>query len=163
VTGVDRLQQQLCLEVRAGDEYEALHDRAHHLLAGLLIELGIGRGSPDDLVTRGITRAVFPHGLGHSLGIQVHDVGMKLRAPRVDNRYLRNTSVIAVGQVFTIEPGCYFIDDLLAPVRADDRAALLDWHVVEALRPFGGVRIEDNVVVTAAGVRNLTREAWADA
>ena len=72
----------------------------------------IGRGSASALVERGVTRALFPHGLGHSLGLQVHDVGMRLRAPRPDNRFLRNTSAIEIGQVFTIEPGCYVIDAL---------------------------------------------------
>lgn len=161
VAGMDRLQQAVCALARPGLEYEALHDRAHELLAGLLVELRIGTGSPDTLVARGVTRALFPHGLGHSLGIQVHDVGMKPRAPRADNPFLRNTSVIEAGQVFTIEPGCYVIDGLLAPLRTGDRAALLDWKAIDALRPFGGVRIEDDVVVGATGVRNLTREAWS--
>lgn len=160
VHSLDRLQQQIGSLVRPGLEYEGLHDRAHELLAGLLVELRIGTGSADELVARGITRALFPHGLGHSLGVQVHDVGMKPRPPRADNPFLRNTSVIEVGQVFTIEPGCYVIEGLLAPLRADDRAALLDWKAIEALRPFGGVRIEDDVVVTTTGIRNLTREAW---
>lgn len=160
IDGMDRLQQSICGLVRPGFEYEGLHDRAHELLAVLLIELGIGTGSADELVARGVTRALFPHGLGHSLGVQVHDVGMKPRPPRPENPFLRNTSVIEAGQVVTIEPGCYVIDGLLAPLRADDRAALLDWTLIEALRPFGGVRIEDDVVVTANGIRNLTREAW---
>jgi Xaa-Pro dipeptidase len=160
IEGMDQLQQHVCALVRAGDEYEALHDRTHELLAELLIELNIGRGSAGALVEKGVTRALFPHGLGHSLGVQVHDVGMKPRPPRDDNRFLRNTSKIEVGQVFTIEPGCYFIDGLLGPLRAGDRAELLDWGAVDALRPFGGVRIEDDVLVTTNGVRNLTREAW---
>ena len=163
VAAVDRLQQQLCREVRAGDAYEALHDRAHALLAVALVELGIGKGDPATLVERGVTRALFPHGLGHSLGVQVHDVGMRLRPPRPDNRFLRNTSTIAIDQVFTIEPGCYVIDALLAPLAADDRRPLLAWDAIAALRPFGGVRIEDNVVVTATGARNLTRDAWGAA
>jgi Xaa-Pro dipeptidase len=88
---------------------------------------------------------------------------MKLTAPRPDNRFLRNTSVITAGQVFTIEPGCYVIDALIDPLRADDRRELLDWKAIEAIRPFGGVRIEDDVVVGADGIRNLTRQAWAAA
>lgn len=163
VAAVDRLQQQLCREVRAGDAYEALHDRAHALLAVALVELGIGKGDPATLVERGVTRALFPHGLGHSLGVQVHDVGMRLRPPRPDNRFLRNTSTIAIDQVFTIEPGCYVIDALLAPLADDDRRSLLAWDAIAALRPFGGVRVEDNVVVTATGARNLTRDAWGAA
>jgi Xaa-Pro dipeptidase len=108
-----------------------------------------------------VTRALYPHGLGHSLGVVVHDVGMKPRPPRADNPFLRNTSVIEVGQVFTIEPGCYFIPALLAPLRTDDRAALVDWTLVDELAPFGGIRIEDNVAVTASGPVNLTRRAFA--
>jgi Xaa-Pro dipeptidase len=163
VAGMETLQQTICAEIAPGLEYEALHDRAHELLAGLLVELGVGKGSAAALVERGVTRTLFPHGLGHSLGVQVHDVGMKPRPPRADNPFLRNTSVIEVGQVFTIEPGCYVIDGLLAPLRADDRADLVDWNAIETLRPFGGVRIEDDVVVAAGGIRNLTREAWGRA
>ena len=98
---------------------------------------------------------------GHSLGITVHDVGMKLRPPRADNPFLRNTSKIEPGQVFTIEPGVYVIEGLLGPLRADDRKDLLDWAAIDELRPFGGIRIEDNIVVQEAGIRNLTREAFA--
>jgi Xaa-Pro dipeptidase len=90
----------------------------------------------------------------------VHDVGMKLRAPRPENKFLRNTSTIEIGQVFTIEPGFYVIDGLVGPLKNDDRAALVDWNIVDELRPFGGIRIEDNVVVKSDGVRNLTREAF---
>ena len=84
---------------------------------------------------------------------------MKPRPPRAENKYLRNTSTIEVGQVFTIEPGLYVIDALLAPLQADDRARLVEWKLIDELRPFGGIRIEDNVLVTASGIRNLTRDA----
>jgi Xaa-Pro dipeptidase len=163
VARMDRLQQDVCGRIRVGLAYEDLHDASHRLLADVLRDLGIATGSPGELVERGVTRALFPHGLGHSLGICVHDVGMKLRPPRPDNRFLRNTSTIEVGQVFTIEPGIYFIDALLGPLRADDRARLLDWARIDELRPFGGIRIEDNVAVQTAGVRNLTREAFSAA
>ncbi|HEU4728713.1 MAG TPA: Xaa-Pro dipeptidase [Kofleriaceae bacterium] len=160
---MEALQQEIIRRIRPGMPYEDLHDEAHHLLAAALRELGIGRAGPDELVARGVTRALLPHGLGHSLGITVHDVGMKPRPPRPENRFLRNTSVIEPGQVFTIEPGIYVIDALLAPLEADDRRGLVDWAAIAELRPFGGIRIEDNVVVEPRGVRNLTREAFAQA
>jgi Xaa-Pro dipeptidase len=151
--------------VTPGLAYEALHDQTHQLLADLLVELGIaggpGKGSAEALVASGVTRALFPHGLGHSLGVTVHDVGMRERSPRPDNRFLRNISTIEAGQVFTIEPGVYVIDALLAPVRGDDRAGLVDWAAIDALRPYGGVRIEDNVEVAEAGPVNMTRAAFA--
>jgi Xaa-Pro dipeptidase len=160
---MEALQQEIVRRIRPGLPYEDLHDDSHRLLAVVLRELGIGRGSPDELVERGVTRALYPHGLGHSLGVTVHDVGMKPRAPRADNRFLRNTSVIEPGQVFTIEPGIYMIDPLLAPLQADDRRDLVDWTAIAELRPFGGIRVEDNVLVQDHGVRNLTREAFAEA
>ena len=158
---MDHLQQEVCSRIKPGMAYEDLHDDSHRLLAEVLRDLAIAKGSAAELVDRGITRALFPHGLGHSLGVVTHDVGMKLRPPRPDNKFLRNTSVIEVGQVFTIEPGIYVIDALLAPLRDDDRARLVDWKAIDELRPFGGIRIEDNVVVEAGGIRNLTREAFA--
>jgi Xaa-Pro dipeptidase len=160
---MEAMQLEIIRRIKPGLRYEELHDDAHHLLAGVLHELGIGRARPEELVARGVTRALFPHGLGHSLGITVHDVGMKPRAPRPENRFLRNTSVIEPGQVFTIEPGIYVIDGLLAPLRDDDRKALIDWAAIDELRPFGGIRIEDNIVVEPRGTRNLTREAFAQA
>ena len=158
---MEQLQQLICERVKPGMQYEDLHDEAHRLLAVVLRETGIAKGSAAELVDRGITRVFLPHGLGHSLGVTVHDVGMKLRPPRPENKFLRNTSSIEVGQVFTIEPGCYFIDGLLKTLRGDDRERLVDWKVVDELRPFGGIRIEDNVCVLAGGNRNLTREAYA--
>ena len=65
--------------------------------------------------------------------------------------------------MFTIEPGVYVIDSLLGALQRDDRRDLVDWAAIADLRPFGGIRIEDNVVVEARGIRNLTREAFASA
>src|SRR5207237_6583841 len=104
-------------------------------------------------------RAFYPHGLGHSLGLQTHDVGCATVKPRADNPFLRNTSTIAADQVFTIEPGIYFIPSLLRPIVETKVGAAVDWELLEALAPFGGIRIEDDLHVTASGPRNLTRES----
>ena len=156
---MDQLQQEIIRRIKPGMGYEDLHDDSHRLLGDALRDLGIAKGG--EIVERGITRVFFPHGLGHSLGVITHDVGMKLRPPRAENKFLRNTSTIEAGQVFTIEPGFYVIDALLAPLRDDERARMIDWKLVDELRPFGGIRIEDNVVVEAKGTRNLTREAYS--
>jgi len=156
---MDQMQQEIIRRIKPGMGYEDLHDDSHRLLADVLRDLGIAKGG--EIVERGITRVFFPHGLGHSLGVITHDVGMKLRPPRTENKFLRNTSTIEAGQVFTIEPGFYVIDGLLAPLRDDERARMVDWKLIDELRPFGGIRIEDNVVVEAKGVRNLTREAYS--
>ena len=160
VAGLDAMQKRLCARVRVGQPYEDLHDESHRQVATVLRDVGLVRGSVEEAVTTGATRAFYPHGLGHSLGLQTHDVGCALRKPRETNGLLRNTSDITVGQVFTIEPGIYFIESLLDGLRATPAGAIVDWKTVEVLAPFGGVRIEDDVHVVGgeAVVRNLTRE-----
>jgi Xaa-Pro dipeptidase len=165
VEGVEGLQQRLCDAVAVGMPYEALHDRAHDEVGALLAATGVVTCPGDEAVSAGLTRAFFPHGLGHSLGLQCHDVGCALVKPRADNPFLRNTSVIEAGQAFTIEPGLYFIDALLRPLREGDGASRVDWKLVDALTPFGGIRIEDDVVVTGeagAAIDNLTRAVLPD-
>lgn len=161
VSGVESMQQRLCAAVHAGDRYEALHDLSHDGVGAILRDVGLVRVSGEEAVAKGITRAFYPHGLGHSLGLQCHDVGCATVKPRADNPFLRNTSIIEAGQVFTIEPGVYFIDGLLRPLREGEHARDIDWNLVDALAPFGGVRIEDDIAVTgpdAGAVRNFTRE-----
>ncbi len=158
VAAVDRLQLALCDRIAIGTPYEDLHDHAHLLIGEALRQVGVVKGSAEAAVAKDVTFAFFPHGLGHSLGLQTHDVGCARIRPRADNPWLRNTSTIAGNQVFTIEPGVYFIEGLLAPLRASPAGQTVNWQVVDALRPFGGVRIEDDVVVDAArGHLNLTR------
>ena len=158
VRGVDALQRRLCDEVALDLPYEALHDRSHDLLGALLAETGVVRCGADEAVASGLTRVVLPHGLGHSLGLCTHDAGCAELRPRADNPFLRNTTRIAAGQVFTIEPGVYFIEMLLAPLRGEPRGALVNWALVAQLAPLGGVRVEDDLHVLADGrADNLTR------
>jgi Xaa-Pro dipeptidase len=157
---IGALQQEVIRRIRPGMPYEDLHDQSHQLLAPILRELDLVRASDDELVGGGVTRRFLPHGLGHSLGIQVHDVGCRTTLPRADNPYLRNTSTITAGQVFTIEPGCYFIPELMSQMRGDAVADKVNWPLVDQVSEFGGVRIEDNIAVLENGLRNLTREAW---
>jgi Xaa-Pro dipeptidase len=160
VDGVEEMQQRLCSAIKVGSRYEDLHEESHRQVAALLRETGIVKGSVEEIAKSGITRSFYPHGLGHSLGLQCHDVGCALVKPKDNNPYLRNTSVITEGQVFTVEPGIYFIEGLLDTLRASEHASMVDWALVRELGIMGGVRIEDDLVVTGgeAVTRNLTRE-----
>jgi Xaa-Pro dipeptidase len=122
------------------------------------------------IVDARITAAFFPHGLGHLLGLQTHDVGGFQAGPaggtipRPDGHpFLRATRVLEEGYVVTIEPGLYFIDALLGELKASDNNRFVDWAKVDNFRKFGGIRIEDNVVAKAAGPENLTRDAFSTA
>jgi Xaa-Pro dipeptidase len=158
VLAMEAMQQRLVAKVAIGMPYEELHDESHRQMSAILKAAGVVTGSVEEIDEKGVSRAFYPHGLGHSLGLVTHDVGCASLRPRADNPFLRNTSRVAEGQVFTIEPGLYFIDGLLAELRGKPEGKLVDWNVVEALMPFGGIRIEDDVLVQEQGVRNFTRE-----
>ena len=104
----------------------------------------------------------MPHGLGHLMGLDVHDVGGYppgvVRSTEPGLRSLRCGRPLEAGMVITVEPGVYFIDAVLDPALADPRtAAHLVPEVLARYRALGGVRIEDDVLVTADGCENLTR------
>ena len=168
VCGVDELQTRLCAGVRPGTSYPELHHRGHVEIGELLNRLGVLKVGGEEAVERGVTRPFFPHGLGHFLGIQVHDVAGHQAGPEggtnqpdAKHPYLRTTRPIEPGMLFTVEPGVYFIPMLLRDHRPGgkkaDTAELFDWDLIDRLTPLGGVRIEDNLWVTEDGARNLTR------
>jgi len=164
VHGMDRLEQELVAQVRPGQSYVEIHEAAHRGVAELLAESGIVKTGAAAAFERGLTRTFLPHGVGHHLGIQVHDIGGRQAGPEGGTLpppksypFLRNTRTLEPGHVVTIEPGLYFIAMLLEPLRQGEHGAEIDWGLVERLSRFGGVRIEDNVVCTSDGARDLTR------
>ncbi len=165
VDRLDGVQRRLADAATPGRSFVDLHVEAHRGVAQVLCEAGILRVGPEAAFEKGLTHPFLPHGLGHHLGIQVHDVaghqadrgGTPAPPPR-EYPFLRNTRTIEPGHVFTIEPGIYFIPMLLRPFRAGPHAAAFDWGLIDTLTPLGGARIEDNVLVTPSGPRNLTRE-----
>ena len=168
VARMDRAQLDIVAKVTAGIDYRDLHVDVHRQLAELLVDAGLARGDPDTLLATGVTTAFFPHGLGHLLGVQVHDVGGFLADesgvsidPPSGHPYLRLTRVLEENMVLTIEPGIYAIDMLLENLRGSPAEDHVIWAGVEWLRPFGGIRIEDDVRVTADACENLTRDAFA--
>ncbi len=165
VRDMDRAQQRLCELVRPGVAFPELQLAAHREVAGLLAAWDLVRMTPEDMVSQRVTDHFLPHGLGHLLGLQVHDVGGDLathrggalprpaRFPR-----LRLTRPLEPGMVVTIEPGLYFIDSLLARLKKSRAGRRVNWRKLAAVHRYGGIRIEDNVLVTRDGFRNLTRE-----
>jgi Xaa-Pro dipeptidase len=168
IDSVNSAQQGFVDRVRAGQSYPDLHIHAHYVLANVLREHGFIRMSAESAVESGVSAAFFPHGLGHPIGLQVHDVAGFQRDERggsiprpAGHPYLRMTRTLESGMVVTIEPGIYFIDMLLQELRAKPFATDIDWAKVEHFRQYGGIRIEDDVVCTEDAPENLTRDAFA--
>ena len=168
VDAVDAAQRTFASKVRDGQSYPQLHDQAHHVLAGILREQGFIRLSAESAVESGVSTAFFPHGLGHPIGLQVHDVagfqkdesGGTIPRPNA-HPYLRFTRTLQPRMVVTIEPGIYFIDLLLGKLKDSPQSRDINWEKVDKFRHYGGIRIEDDVVCTAGDPENLTRDAFA--
>ncbi len=170
VSEMDHVQQSLCASVHAGVDWRDVHISAHRLISELLHDSDIITCDADEAVQTGLSSVFLPHGLGHLLGLQVHDVGGLQKTPEggtiprpEGHPYLRLTRVLEENFVVTMEPGLYFIDQLLEEARGDSRGAKINWARVDQFRHFGGIRIEDNLAITAGGCENLTRDAFAQA
>jgi Xaa-Pro dipeptidase len=170
LAGMEALELALVDQVRAGIDYPDIHLDAHRRIAELLLAERLIHGlSAEAAVAQGLTATFFPHGIGHLLGAQVHDVAGLLvdragtrRERPAGHPYLRLTRRLEPGMVVTIEPGLYVIPMLLRERAASPLAAHVNWPNVEALKPFGGIRIEDDVACRAEGApENLTRDAFA--
>jgi Xaa-Pro aminopeptidase len=143
-----------------------MHRLASRTIAGGLTALGLMKGDPDDAVEVGAHALFFPHGIGHMLGLDVHDmedlgdiVGYpegKQRSTQFGLGFLRMTRQLEPGFVITVEPGIYFIPALIDQWRAESRhAEFIDYDRVEDFKGFGGIRIEDDVLITDDGCRVL--------
>lgn len=170
VDRMDSMERSIVDRVEAGIDYRELHVDTHRMLAEILVDANLATGDPDTLLETGVTSAFFPHGLGHLLGVQVHDVGGFMHNesgtiidPPSGHPFLRLTRVLEEDMVLTIEPGLYVIDMLLENLRGTPAENHVNWNTVDWLRPYGGIRIEDNVRVLANGRENLTRDAFATA
>lgn len=158
-------QDQLVDAVTPGCSYVELQQLMHQQLAEILTAHNVLKCSAQEAFAEGLTELFCPHGLGHLLGLQVHDVGGQqitesgeLRPPPDNYPALRFTRPITENMVLTVEPGLYFIPALIEPYR--DSHSAFNWSLIDALYPFGGIRIEDNVRVLPTGTENLTRDAF---
>lgn len=166
---METLHLDLISKIQPGKNYRELHVDACLGVFEILRSVGVFQKTPqDDFHKISGAKIFFPHGLGHMLGIQVHDVAGKqmnvsgdMIAPDGDHPFLRNLRPIEPGHVFTVEPGLYFIPSLIEKARTDANLSSvlgIDNALVESLIPFGGIRIEDNIFVGEKTVENLTRD-----
>lgn len=166
VQAMDEVTLSLVDELHPGRDYADIQVSAHRKIAGLLTQFGIANLSLEDVLQEQLVSTFFPHGIGHFLGLQVHDVaglvaddhGIPKPAPD-EHPFLRCTRMVEVDQIFTIEPGLYFIDSLLQDLKSTPKSKFINWDKVDKFRPYGGVRIEDNVIVHRDRNENMTREA----
>jgi Xaa-Pro dipeptidase len=168
IEGFDRLQLDLCSQVRAGADWRDIHQASYRAISQFLRDADIITASADEAVDTALTGVFYPHGIGHLLGLQVHDVGGRQRdagGGEIERPYnhpfLRLTRKLEDGAVVTVEPGFYIIDQLLDEAKGKPIGAKINWNRVDQLRPFGGIRIEDNVVARPGSHENLTRAAFA--
>jgi Xaa-Pro aminopeptidase len=154
-------QQRAISRCVAGAEWKSIHlQTAVDLVAGL-VALGVMQGRAETLVEREAHALFFPHGLGHLVGLGVRDASGRLSGrppdPRPSLRTLRMDLPLAPGYVVTVEPGLYFIPELLhAPERRERFRDCVNWARVDRLMGIGGVRIEDDVRVTDGAPEVLT-------
>jgi len=144
-----------------------LHLNACRIIASGLKDLGLMKGDPDEAVAKGAHALFMPHGLGHMLGLDVHDmeglgenfVGYSESVKRSDQfglAFLRFALPYKPGHVFTVEPGIYFIPQLISQWKSRGKYnEFINYGKVEKWTSFGGIRIEDNVLITEDGNRLL--------
>lgn len=165
IARMDQLMLKSASGLKPGKSYVDLHIETYKDIGAVLSEFGFIQCDADTAVETGIISTFFPHGLGHHLGLQTHDVGGFMADERgthistpEPHTFLRTSRVIEANQVFTIEPGLYFIDSLLADLKQSEHSNLINWALVEEMRPFGGIRIEDNIIVHQTYNENMTRD-----
>lgn len=153
--------------VKPGVPFRDIHLLAATEIARGLTRLGIMKGDPEEAARKGAHTLFFPHGLGHPLGLDVHDLeGMGenlvgydeevIRSKEFGFAFLRFGRKLQEGFVMTIEPGVYFIPELIDIWKGEQKLAeFINYDVVDTYRDFGGIRIEDDVLVTAGGHRVL--------
>ena len=168
--------------IKPGVKHIDVHLTAAKIIAAGLSQIGLMKGDLNAAVKAGAHALFFPHGLGHMMGLDVHDmenlgenlVGYDNKTKRSNQfglAYLRLAKELKPGFVFTCEPGIYFIPELIDQWKAKRKfKTFIDYDKVEEYRDFGGIRIEDNILVTQNGYKVLGRpipkevddvEAWA--
>lgn len=145
--------------LKDGVVWDDVHLTAHKIAIDGLLSVGILKGDKDEILQSRTSVAFFPHGLGHYLGMDTHDTGGNPNYGDEDKlfRYLRVRGSVPAGSVITVEPGIYFCKFIIEPYLKDPKhSKYIDEEVLNKYWDVGGIRIEDNVLVTADGSENLT-------
>jgi len=168
IQAMDQMQLVCINSIQTGQEYVDLHINAHLEISKIIKQFGFVDMSAEAMLETGISGTFFPHGLGHLIGLQVHDVGGQFldntgtaNPPPANHPFLRSTRKMEASMAFTIEPGLYFIDSLLADQRKGEHSKMFNWDKIESFMPYGGIRIEDDIVIQKDSVLNMTRDAFA--
>lgn len=152
-------QMNVIQHCQVGHEWHDVHRIAARTVAEGLRDLGLLTCSVDTALETGAVAMFFPHGVGHMVGLKVRDVGADPRKParHCCGVRVRVDFALQSGFVMTAEPGIYFIPALLDdPVKRQQHHDHIGWSEVEKWRDFGGVRIEDDILITDQGPQNLT-------
>lgn len=161
IQAVDKCNLNIISKIKIGMNYEELQEQMHKDVSQILVDFKLMNISYDEIYEQGYSKIFSPTGVGHYLGLQVHDVGNFISDENgsviersKDHPYLRLRRDIEASNVFTIEPGVYIIEQLLRPHMGNKK---FNWDNIKALKPYGGVRIEDNIYVGENQIENLTR------
>ncbi|TID16660.1 hypothetical protein CANINC_004112 [Pichia inconspicua] len=154
---VREMQSQVMKQIKPGVLWDDLHFLSHKVLIEQFLKLGLFKGNAEDIFNSNVSVWFYPHGLGHLLGMDTHDVGGKpnYEDPNPILRYLRLRRRLQKGMVVTNEPGIYFSPFLIENI-TEEQKQFVDMELVKKYMYVGGVRIEDDILVTENGYENLT-------
>jgi Xaa-Pro dipeptidase len=161
-TAVLETQKAVIASAKPGVSWIDLALLSAAVMAEYLVKAALLVGDPQELVDKGVVAAFYPHGLGHGMGLDVHEVAGwpkgTSRPSHPNLKYLRIGRVLEPGMVLTVEPGCYFVPRLYSEVLGDpERAKYINADVcVRMQKTVGGVRIEDDILITSEGCQNLS-------
>ncbi|MCO5612386.1 hypothetical protein L7F22_066653 [Adiantum nelumboides] len=159
--GVLNAQKAVIAAIKPGVSWIEMHTLAESIILKALVKANILSGHVEAMLEKRLGATFMPHGLGHFLGLDTHDPGGYCEGAKRPTdaglKSLRTTRTLEKGMVITVEPGCYFIDALLdEAIKDPGTASFINCEELENFRGFGGVRLEDDIVVTADGCENLT-------
>ena len=153
-------QQTVMKHIKPGVSYVDMHELAYTVICKHLLAIGILRGTLEEAMKENLGAVFMPHGLGHFMGLDTHDVGGRTGCAELEKagyKSLRLRQVLREGMVLTVEPGIYFNDFAITQALGNkEQAKLIDKEVLKGYSGFGGIRIEDDIVVTSDGMINLT-------